>query len=530
METGEVRTIGSVESENEVVSACFSPDDQTLAVGKDDGTVALHSLDERVLPGRLEEHADCVRAMAFSADGRWLATGGGSLESYDSDCTIRLWDVESNEQRFVLTGHTAPVFGVAFSADGRFLATCSADRSLRVWDPNTGELVRILTVAEDQVRSVAFSPDNKTLSAGHRNSIVTVWSVPDFERIGRLSGCCGLYALDYLRDGTIVHGSITEGIVFRKLPSLSEERILDSGQSVRDIVFSSDNETLMAIANAPAPEIQRWNLKSRGAVSLSPISTSVDVACIATSVRGQVAVGASDSASVQIFETFKGQVSALLPGSDETSTSCIAFSPNGHVLAVGCNNGRIIVWCVDDRTMQCEWQVCEVGVSSLAFCPDDTTLLVGTDDGRVILRNYETGETVLLPDTPEIHVNRVACSPNGHFLAASFAYGEQGPGARKIIVWDRPTFQPTALHGHKVGVHSIGWLDDEVTLISAGGDRMIKVWDVPLGEERLTINDGWHIYTCMAISNDNRIVAAGCRDGKIYLHRAGIAYDSILLK
>ncbi len=126
---------GGVLKEKAALTTVAYISDKVLA-GGDDGTAILWNVKSCKVLHTLEGHSGRIESVAFSPNGRWIATGS-------DDKTVKLWDTESGNELFSLTGRQGKVFQVVFSPDGKHLATASDDGSLRIFSLDDRELLSL---------------------------------------------------------------------------------------------------------------------------------------------------------------------------------------------------------------------------------------------------------------------------------------------------------------------------------------------------------------------------------------------------
>lgn len=165
----------------------FAKDGSVVATGNGmNDTITLWDLKTGKVKTQWKVGGDNVSAVALSPDGRLLAAGGGfGFGMVDKkDRTLTLWDAATRKERAALRGHDRAVKFVAFSGDGKLLASADDLNTARVWDVATGKELTIIKTGENiapkygLISGAAFSKDGKFLVIAARSpDNVLVWDV-----------------------------------------------------------------------------------------------------------------------------------------------------------------------------------------------------------------------------------------------------------------------------------------------------------------------------------------------------------------
>jgi WD40 repeat protein len=94
------------------------------------------------------------------------------------DQTVKIWDTRTWQEVGSLRDLSSGILSVAFSPDGRRLATGGTDSTVKLWDAATGELLHTFHGHNDWVHAVAFSPDGRRLASGSLDATVKIWKAP----------------------------------------------------------------------------------------------------------------------------------------------------------------------------------------------------------------------------------------------------------------------------------------------------------------------------------------------------------------
>ncbi len=404
----------------------FSPDGEFLVSASLQGAVHFWHVSDGVLLSTLEVGMTALRGLAFSADGRWLVTGGGR--------TCRLWSMPGVQlERIVEISYQTDLYppqALALDADGTAVAALSSiEGKVGLWQAADGQLLASLAGYNNPVGQVAFSPDGQQLLDNEFMGGIWLWQLatgtPRAVRGGTWDYLNPVLAATFSEDGKIVIGALPYGTVHYW--RIADETVVHAYLWPGDQTFGTSRVAFspggILIATEEGGKISTWTAWDAGrpyhsfeimgttsSLAFSPdgrfLAAGTDVgqlylckvdwqveegtllsnsagkgriASIAWSNDGRLLAMAGEE-GVELRSTSDLGLVSTLPISGTTS---VAFSPDGRLLAVGFASGALRLYQVGDGTLLRVLEGPADSVTSLAFSPDGKLLAVGVNDGTV---------------------------------------------------------------------------------------------------------------------------------------------------
>jgi WD40 repeat protein len=255
------------------------------------------------------------------------------------------------------------------------------------------------------------------------------------------------------------------------------------------------------------PEYRRLNAN----VAFSGIAFSADGRYLLAggeNVSKDGAVDPPDPHALWLWEVSTGQEVGRFWGHSSPIT-CVAFAPKAAQAASASRDGTLHVWNTIARKISFSFGRPESPVLSMAFSPDGQRLLTGGEDRVVRVWDLRSGDRLIRCEGHTAAVTAVVWFRDGRIASASLD--------QSVRVWDGSTgSQLHCWEGHAGGVRSVAVAPDGSLVLSGGHDKLLRLWDVQLGQEAGRLPCPSHC-GAVAFSADGTLALAGESDGMVRL-------------
>ena len=403
-----------------VVSLAFSPNDQLLASGDNDGTITLWQLKKgsSELPTTIQTFTSFfkqpIKTLAFSPDGQTLATGHG-----DNDGGITLWDVNSGKKIKTFAGHVVSAARlccngfidrneVAISPDGKMITSSGYKDMIRLWHTQTGSFLRSFESKSHprSAKKITFSRDGKFLVSVYRyrrDRDIVLWEVSTGREIQTMipvadNSYSRHWSSRYLNQygdllaisekSTSFDGAKLQIKVLQVPNGQTVCTLIGNYQFPSQIIFSPDKRLVATRHNMS--EFGIWELATGRLIR--NINTDYaegdtdpgDPDPVLFSPDGKI-LAIAGTANITLWQVSSGEKIQTINRYHQGWGSCLAFHPNGQILAFSGSDSTdsIKLWDIKTGSEICILQETLNRVTSLDFSGNGEVLVSSYRDGTI---------------------------------------------------------------------------------------------------------------------------------------------------
>lgn len=507
-------------------AATYSPDGKSLAVIGADGRLIVFDTSNWAVRYQVAAHKTMILALAYSKDGKYIATGG-------EESIGKVWDAATGKLVYELDrskGNQSGIEVMLFSIDNTTLFVGGDnDRSVYAWDLSDGKfaytLDPMLSTDGHRVNGLALSPDGKTLASSGSDRNIRMWDLATKKLRMEIPGHSDwIYAITFSKDGKTLVSAGADRTIRVWDAEYGRSKLVLAGQTDQ-VYWVSYSANGRYIASAGADKsVRLWDISLQGSYEIMTIDTGNKVRAVRYSPDGKSIVSAGTDGALRIWDATTGILIKRLKD-EGLSAEAIAWNHDGRYLAAGYNSGQTIIW-----DMTTDKPALTIGGSDpilgISFNSDNSLLATANALGVAYIYDTKTGKQIAKIDanqqlgwglaSKDLWLSNALFSPDGKYLATGYSNG-------KILIWDWQTKQvhidlyqsPEITRAHEDYIEAITYNADGSLLASASDDGTVIVWNMdPNIDDRNKFTFRDHIATVndVAFSRDGNFLISGGAD------------------